>query len=564
MATSVAAVIAFVLARSEPPRQYDPNQCLNITSYQQCELLSFCRWEQSSCAIDYSACSRIDAFDSQTCDYTPQCITCMTGNPHGPSEVRCSGYDPSKPPGQGCHRKPVIPTYNPNACPNVTSYQKCQSLDYCVWDSLHDKCAIDYSVCRQMTSISDRFKCDFTPQCIWCMTAMPHRPAEARCSPFTTGPPNNFTACDRKPNPPPPVPTENVLANWTYCNTGLCDHNGSVCCPATCGKCGGDQCDKRPGGVTKCCTGGIKRTKKICESPTEVACEVPSGPWGPYQCVGRPNHNITTTTTSSRLILHVAPPSSAEQQPTQSHQRDGSAAAPFLTVTHARDRIRALQPVHGATVVLHAGVHQPFTLDGHLDLGRPGHPIVYAGGDGATISGSVSIPPSAFQKWSGGAAGTYMADLGALGITTAMLGGMQYPGSMSFGSCQHDKAGLFYGGEAMTLARYPNIAADGSWKFLYADKAGKFGRASKTDGGAWFLMKVGPNASRIAGWAARDSAAWLHGYWQFDWADSYRRLEGVRPVSVKGTQFLNVSFYPDTGNVSAGLQVCVRVYYVYV
>ena len=34
-------------------------------------------------------------------------------------------------------------------------------------------------------------------------------------------------------------------------------------------------------------------------------------------------------------------------------------------------------------------------------------------------------------------------------------------------------------------------------------------------------LKVGANASRVASWAAKDgAAAWMHGYWMFDWADS--------------------------------------------
>ena len=80
------------------------------------------------------------------------------------------------------------------------------------------------------------------------------------------------------------------------------------------------------------------------------------------------------------------------------------------------------------------------------------------------------VPAAAFKPWSGGAAGVVVADLGKLGVTTAALGGMETGNNtMTFGSCQHDKAELFYGGKAMVLARYPNVAPDGSWRFLYGD-----------------------------------------------------------------------------------------------
>jgi hypothetical protein len=85
---------------------------------------------------------------------------------------------------------------------------------------------------------------------------------------------------------------------------------------------------------------------------------------------------------------------------------------------------------------------------------------------------------------------------------------------MDFGECQHDKAELFFGGEAMVLARYPNLADDGSWRFLYADlPAGATCQAGATcHPNYWFLMKLGPNATKISTWATNDAASsWLHG-----------------------------------------------------
>jgi hypothetical protein len=217
----------------------------------------------------------------------------------------------------------------------------------------------------------------------------------------------------------------------------------------------------------------------------------------------------------SSLVLHVAP---IEQQHAAISDADGSAGAMFRSVADARDALRALQPLPegGATVLLHEGTHRPFALAGAIDSGSAGAPIVYtaAPGERATVSGAVPVPASAFKPWKGK---VVKADLGKLGITAAELGSMKYPvseGTMNFGSCQHDKAELFWGGEAMTLARYPNKAADGSWRFLYADVAGAFGPGSPggptNGGGAWFLMKLNGNASKIQTWATDDQASsWL-------------------------------------------------------
>eukprot|EP01048_Picozoa_sp_COSAG05_P030017 COSAG05_NODE_10196_length_578_cov_0.970772_1_plen_159_part_01 len=134
---------------------------------------------------------------------------------------------------------------------------------------------------------------------------------------------------------------------------------------------------------------------------------------------------------SGELVLHVA---SAEQQRLSS--RGGEDFFYYSSVTEARDKLRSLAPLPagGATVLLHGGTHHPFELDAGLDSGRADAPIVYASapGESATISGGVTVPSSAFKPWAGGPAGVMSAELGPLGITAAMLGGMETGvGSMS-------------------------------------------------------------------------------------------------------------------------------------
>lgn len=253
------------------------------------------------------------------------------------------------------------------------------------------------------------------------------------------------------------------------------------------------------------------------------------------------------------LVLHVAPHTAVDGSagaPTESWLVDGSELHPFRSVSAARDALRSMQPlpIGGATVLLHAGVHAGFAL-GPADAGRAGSPVTYiaAPGEDATVSGGVSLPGKAFKPWSGGSPGVLQADLSKFGITAEMLGGMRTDSMTCVGDCQHNKSDLFLGGQGMTLARYPNKAADGAWRFLFAELGGggSFGRFSTS--GPWFLMS-GVNASRIESWAAKDHDAWLHGYWGKDWADCYRKLASAVDVTVNGTQYTNVSFEAITHN----------------
>lgn len=45
------------------------------------------------------------------------------------------------------------------------------------------------------------------------------------------------------------------------CSTGI--RSGNVCCPASCGTCGGTGCSKRPGGAS-CCTGEVLKLNRMC------------------------------------------------------------------------------------------------------------------------------------------------------------------------------------------------------------------------------------------------------------------------------------------------------------
>ena len=92
----------------------------------------------------------------------------------------------------------------------------------------------------------------------------------------------------------------------------------------------------------------------------------------------------------------------------------------------------------------------------------------------------------------------------ALGADKAWFGGFEQPmnpGGHTMGRCTSHQAELFFGGEPMTLARYPNKTPQG--------------------GTAWLKVSAVNDAQkefqvldeRVMGWAEAGDA-WIHGYWR--------------------------------------------------
>jgi len=86
---------------------------------------------------------------------------------------------------------------------------------------------------------------------------------------------------------------------------------------------------------------------------------------------------------------------------------------------------------------------------------------------------------------------------------------------------------LSYKGRMMTLARWPNIDAkqhphNSKWNWEHVN-----GLSGEDDTG--FSMNTTQNpdlAKRILSWK-NGSDAYVHGYWQFDWADCYRKIKNI-------------------------------------
>jgi hypothetical protein len=228
---------------------------------------------------------------------------------------------------------------------------------------------------------------------------------------------------------------------------------------------------------------------------------------------------------------------------------DGSKGRPFGTVSEATSALRALpsQQRCGATVTIAAGVYGGEANALRLtdaDSGCRGAPITYRAEPGASVllHGGVAVPPAAFKK-----SGTTAAGLQIWSAALPAAGGLEGLAATSgqfhtgWVCANGNRTEFFFGGEAMTLARHPN-KRNGTWQYL---------RAGATVSPTSFVVgtddsaggaPVAPNATVLRNLGP---GAWAHGYWTWDWADSFVPVLGA--ATVNGTAVLKLGGSPQFG-----------------
>jgi hypothetical protein len=237
-------------------------------------------------------------------------------------------------------------------------------------------------------------------------------------------------------------------------------------------------------------------------------------------------------TTLTRADVHVAPGGSDANR--------GSRTKPFATLERARDAVRDLKaaeklPKGEFSVWLHGGDYrrtQALELTA-ADSGTADSPIVWraAKNERVRLLGGVPLPrlglvPSAWSAVTDQAVRQRFdeaarphirqLDLRALGLTD--FGEMKSRGFSRGTATAHCE--LFFAGRPMTLARWPN---EGKFDHLagFPETSGKNddhgGNVGDLPGG---FLYAGDRPNR---W--RDvSDLWVHGYWAWDWANSYERV----------------------------------------
>lgn len=194
---------------------------------------------------------------------------------------------------------------------------------------------------------------------------------------------------------------------------------------------------------------------------------------------------------------------------------------PLATLEAARDAIRRLRSEHaiaGAVQVrIRGGVYErnnSFVLEAR-DSGAPGARVTYGafGHEPVTLRGGRQVKdwspvtdPAILGRMDPTARGKVMAaDLKSQGITD--YGRLMRRGFGVGGSAALD---LTFDGKPMTLARWPN----NEWAAIAGAPNGQEGGQFSYTG------------DRPARWK-QATDIWLHGYWTFDWADTYEKVVAI-------------------------------------
>lgn len=214
----------------------------------------------------------------------------------------------------------------------------------------------------------------------------------------------------------------------------------------------------------------------------------------------------------------------------------GTASKPFATLEAARDAMRKMKaggrlPAGGLTVWLRAGDHlrtRAFELTA-ADSGTAEAPVVWRAVEGAharllggrKLTGFQPVTDAALLARLDEAARGHVLqlDLRSLGITD--FGEMKSRGFGRPTTTAHCE--LFFAGKPMTLARWPN---EGTFETIAGfpeataqgdDHGGKIGQLE--DGFHY-------HGDRPRRWHDPGSL-WVHGYWAWDWANSYERVTAL-------------------------------------
>ncbi len=214
----------------------------------------------------------------------------------------------------------------------------------------------------------------------------------------------------------------------------------------------------------------------------------------------------------------------------------GTRAKPFATLERARDQVRRLReggklPRGGLTIWLRGGDYfrtNALELTA-VDSGTPNAPLVWRAAQGETVrllggrklTGFEPVTePAILARLPEPARGHVLqVNLKALGITE--FGQMRSRGFARATTPSHGE--LFCGGRPMTLARWPN---EGAFEHIagYPDA----GASKDEHGGQLGKLEQGFTYSgdRPRGWKDTGNL-WVHGYWSWDWANSYERVDSI-------------------------------------
>lgn len=228
---------------------------------------------------------------------------------------------------------------------------------------------------------------------------------------------------------------------------------------------------------------------------------------------------------SGLVRFYVSPAGNDEWSGTLPDPNPGNTDGPFATLPRARNAIRylketGLSPDANVTVFIRGGVYplqETFELT-EADSGFENHPITYCNyqNETARIIGGKEVKgwkplknPEILARMDESAREhVLVTDLKTSNITEF---GHFSPWGYS-GVKDPSPLELFFQDQPMTLARWPN------------EEWAKIAEVPGGPGGGRFTYE----GDRPARWQ-KAGDIWLHGYWSWDWADSYVKVKSIDP-----------------------------------
>ena len=254
--------------------------------------------------------------------------------------------------------------------------------------------------------------------------------------------------------------------------------------------------------------------------------------------------SLALTAQSTTINLHVASDTGSDLTGV------GTPHQPFATIAAAATAARQ-HPHAKVDILIQPGTYPSFALEPEDSGTSPETQRTYIGassnlmGKTATIDGGIEIPASLFhlnieltKQTRNSNLKVFTADLTSLNIKPSSLGTIVAGGCVH--GCTDMPSGLSFGtSSSMRLARWPNV-----------QQVSKLETNSYVHGGlpcgagCQTLSADNAKTSNINKWSDEKNA-WIHGYFEWDWADCYRKINQVTTTTTTTSSF-NITFTPAT------------------